>query len=86
MQPTMSTSLSPQQESLTAKDKILAHVYYTCAQHGTWPFPMPEELAAYHRKRDELTIQCLLGEACYCATEVTLKIARRTTHGPNRCL
>ena len=47
--------------SSTAKDKILARVY-TCVQHGTWPFPMPEELAPYHRKKDEMTIHdgCLL--------------------------
>jgi len=34
--------------SSTAKDKILARVY-TCVQHGPLPFPMPEELAPYHR-------------------------------------
>ena len=47
--------------SSTAKDKILARVY-TCVQHGTWPFPMPEELAPYHRKKDKMTIHdgCLL--------------------------
>ena len=47
--------------TLTTKDKIISRVF-ACVQHGTWPFPMPEELAPYHRKKDELTIHdgCLL--------------------------
>ena len=47
--------------SRTAKDKILSRVS-TCVHHGTWPFPIPDELAPYHRKKEELTLQdgCIL--------------------------
>ena len=47
--------------SIIAKDKILSRVF-TCVQHGTWPFPMPEELVHYHWKKEELTLHdgCVL--------------------------
>ena len=35
---------------LTAKDKILALVYAS-AQHGTWPFPMLEELPPFTMRK-----------------------------------
>ena len=47
--------------SHTAKDKVLSRVF-TYVQHNSWPFPMPEEIAPFHRKKEELTLQdgCLL--------------------------
>ena len=47
--------------AITATDKILSRVF-TCVQHGTWPFPMLEELVPFHWKKEELTLHdgCLL--------------------------
>ena len=42
--------------SHTAKDKVLSRVF-TYVQHNSWPFPMPEEIAPFHRKKEELTLQ-----------------------------
>ena len=40
---------------ITAKDKILSRVF-TCVQHGTWPFLIPEELVHYHWKKEEFPL------------------------------
>ena len=47
--------------SQTAKDKILSRVC-TYVQHNSWPFSIPEEIAPFHRKKEELTLSdgCLL--------------------------
>ena len=36
--------------SYTAKDPTLSKVF-TCVQHGTWRFPLPEELVPYHGRK-----------------------------------
>ena len=47
--------------SQTSKDRVLSQVF-TYVQYNSWPFPMPEEIAPFHRKKEELTLSdgCLL--------------------------